>query len=123
MTQWKINPDGVQNLLEGMAPDVEELYKAIDEDKFGYIFEGLTWGSVLTEEVPEAVQRLLEDQQGHLSTITNRVTASQLGVFNAVYSYNNGQEDMAGNFHNEMLSSAEDGNFDYFTEHGYQGEG
>lgn len=119
MTHWRIDPTGVQDILTAVDADNTELAAELTEAKFEAVFAGLTWGGVLTENVPIAVNSLLEDQNNNLSTIMNRITAARLGVANAVIAYNNGQQEMAGTFVQETLAAAEDGDFTYFIENGY----
>lgn len=122
MSQWQIDPAGVQEVLTTVGTDNEDLSAELAEEKFTAIFEGLMWGGVLTQDVPMAVQSLLNDQNNNLTNVMNRITAAQLGVANATIAYNNGQEDMAGNFQSEALAAAESGDFTYFVENGYGGD-
>lgn len=118
MSQWKIDPAGVQSVLNKVAPDKTSLEGALTEAKFQAIFDGLKWGGVITDAVPTAVSNVLKDQSDNLKTISFRINAGVVGVANATIAYNNGQETMIGNFQTEMLGSAEDGDFSYFEEHG-----
>lgn len=121
MSKWKIDPSGVQTVLDNVKPDKESLEKALTEEKFEGVFDGLEWGSIITDAVPAAVSNVLNDQSMNLKNISNRINAGVIGVANATIAYNNGQEEMVGNFQTNMVSSSEDGNFSYFEEHGYQG--
>lgn len=122
MSQWRINPSGVQGILTTVGTDSTELKNELTEAKFTEVFEGLTWGGVLTQDVPVAVQSLLNDQNNNLSNVVNRITAAQLGVTNATIAYNNGQEEAAGTFQSEAVAAAESGDFTYFVENGYGSE-
>jgi hypothetical protein len=122
MSQWRINPAGVQGILTTVGTDSTELQNELTEAKFTEVFEGLTWGGVLTQDVPVAVQSLLNDQNNNLSNVVNRITAARLGVTNATIAYNNGQEEAAGTFQSEALAAAESGDFTYFVENGYGSE-
>jgi len=122
MSQWRINPSGVQGILTTVGTDSTELQNELTEAKFTEVFEGLTWGGVLTQDVPVAVQSLLNDQNNNLSNVVNRITAARLGVTNATIAYNNGQEEAAGTFQSEALAAAESGDFTYFVENGYGSE-
>lgn len=119
MSQWRINPSGVQGILTTVGTDSTELQNELTEAKFTEVFDGLTWGGVLTQDVPVAVQSLLNDQNNNLTNVVNRITAAQLGVTNATIAYNNGQEEAAGTFQSEALAAAETGDFTYFVENGY----
>jgi len=122
MSQWRINPSGVQGILTTVGTDSGELQNELTEAKFTEVFEGLTWGGALTQDVPVAVQSLLNDQNNNLSNVVNRITAARLGVTNATIAYNNGQEEAAGTFQSEALAAAESGDFTYFVENGYGSE-
>jgi hypothetical protein len=121
MSQWRIDPSGVQGVLTDVTADNDELAKALKEEKFQAILDGLLWGGAITQEVPTAVNRVLGDQSTNLKNIGNRITAGLIGVANAVIAYNNGQQDMSATYQSELLKSAESGDFTYFVEHGYQG--
>lgn len=121
MSKWRIQPSGVQGVLDSVDEHNTTLTEALTEAKFMEVFEGLTWASGVTNEVPTAVGALLEDQQTNLEDVMNRVTAGTLGVGNAVIAYNNGQQEMSGMYQAELLKSAESGDFTYFVDHGYQG--
>lgn len=121
MTQWKIDPSGVQSILTTVNTDATELGTALSEDKFQAVLDGLTWGGMITQDVPTAVNTLFADQTANLTNINNRINAGTVGVANAVIAYNNGQEDMSATYQAELLSSAVDGDFSYFVEHGHQG--
>ncbi|MGW6130194.1 DUF6507 family protein [Cellulomonas sp. NPDC055163] len=120
MTRWKITPADVQGILTGVNADAEQLGKALTEDKFQGVLDGLLWGGPLTQDVPAAVNAVLGDQSANLRNIGNRINAGVVGVSNAVIAYNNGQEDMAGSYQAELLKSAESGDFSYFVKHGYK---
>lgn len=121
MSEWQIDPAGVQGVLNKVSPLNEDLSAALAEDKFEAVFAGLTWGGGVTSAVPEAVQLLMEDQQGQLQAIGNRIAAGMLGIANATIAYNNGNEEMQSNFNREMIEAAGDGDFSYFQQHGAQG--
>ena len=78
MSQWRINPAGVQGILTTVGTDSTELQNELTEAKFTEIFDGLTWGGVLTQDVPVAVQSLLNDQNNNLMNVVNRITAARL---------------------------------------------
>ncbi|GAB2990765.1 MAG TPA: DUF6507 family protein [Actinotalea caeni] len=120
MTRWRINPAGVQEVLTNVETDRGELNKALAEKKFTEIFEGLSWGSYITADVPAALNNLLQDQATRLTNIGNRINACVVGVSNATIAYNNGQHEMAATFQSEAVSAAETGDFQYFVDNGYQ---
>jgi hypothetical protein len=122
MSRWKIDPSEISTVLEGVVPQKESLEGELAEEKFAGIGEGLTWGSMITGVVPNALSALLSDQSAALSTIVNRVNAGLLGVSNATIAYNHGQEEMLGNFQREMLEASVDGDFSYFEAHGHRPE-
>ncbi len=121
MTGWNIDPAGVQKVLNAVETDRGDLNKALAEEKFTSIFEGLTWGGGVTAEVPTALNNLLQDQSKNLTNIGNRINACVVGVSNATIAYNNGQHEMAGTFQSKAISAAETGDFQYFVDNGYQG--
>lgn len=65
----------------------------------------------------------MQNQKANLQAVTNRIAAGISGVSNAVAAYNNGQQEMAGEFQRQMATSAASGDFSYFQQHGYKGEG
>lgn len=122
MSRWQIDPSEIYTVLEGVVPQKEQLEGELTEEKFAGIGEGLTWGSMITGVVPNALSLLLSDQSAALSNVVNRVNAGVLGVSNATIAYNNGQEDMLGNFQREMLEASVDGDFSYFEANGHRPE-
>ncbi|WP_156252115.1 DUF6507 family protein [Pseudactinotalea terrae] len=122
MSRWQIDPSEITTVLEGVVPQKEQLEGELTEEKFAGIGEGLTWGSMITGVVPNALSLLLSDQSAALSNVVNRVNAGVLGVSNATIAYNNGQEDMLGNFQREMLEASVDGDFSYFEANGHRPE-
>lgn len=121
MAAWKIEKAGVRTVLTTVQTKAETLGKALTEDKFTAIGNGITWGSVLTEEVSKAVNQVMTEQGENLRVIQNHIGAGSAGVSNATIAYNNGQLDMAATFQTEGVKAADTGNFQYFTDHGYQG--
>ena len=122
MSTWKINPAGVQGILTNVAAEQQELGAALKEETFESIFTGISGAGALVSEVPAALQELMEDQKANLNSVVNSVAAGVNGVSNATLCYNQGQEDMAGQFQQEMLRSAQTGDFSFFEQHGYKGE-
>lgn len=121
MSQWQIDPAGVQAVLQSVETAQIALSDALSESAFQGVFDGLTWGGGVTSVVPEALSALMSDQQANLTTITQRINAGVVGVANATVAYNHGQEDMVASFQAELLETAVDGDFSYFDEHGFQG--
>jgi len=121
MTRWSIQPADVQSVLTDVQGTAEELGKELTEAKFQHVLDGLTWGGALTGDVATAVNAVLGDQSRNLQNIGNRISAGTLGVANAVIAYNNGQEEMAGSYQEQLVKAAETGDFTYFVEHGYKG--
>lgn len=122
MTQWKINGAEVQKVLENVGEKQETLAtESITESQLTGAFEGLEWGGALTSPVPEAISAVLTQYgETNIPNIADRISAGQLGVANATISYNNGQEEMAGNFQREMVSAADTGDMSYFEKHGHK---
>lgn len=120
MTQWRIQPSGVQGILTDVDARAAELGEALTDRAFQGVLDGLTWGGGLTADVPAAVNAVLGDQSTNLQNIGNRINAAVVGVSNAVIAYNNGQQDMAGTYQTELVRSAETGDFSYFVEHGHR---
>lgn len=120
MSQWRIHPTSVQDVLRKVSDAQGELVAAVDESAVTAAFAGLTWGGALTQDVPAALSSLLERQQTNLTAIGNRVGAGVAGVGNASIAYQNGQTDMAGAFQTAMQNAADTGDFQYFEQHGYR---
>jgi len=121
VSSWDIKPAEVQSILEGVQTKSETLGKALTEEKFTAIGNGLTWGGVLTADVTTAVGTVMQEQGENLTVIQNHISAGTAGVSNATIAYNNGQYDMAATFQTEMVRAADSGDFTYFVDHGYQG--
>lgn len=119
MSTWRIDPAGVQSLMDQAITAQEQLHSALEEEDVQGIFAGLGSGGVFAAELPNAVGELLQDQQQNLMTICNRVAAGISGVVNATVAYQRGQEEMAGSFHREMLEASADGDFSFFERFGY----
>lgn len=124
MSDWKIEPATVGTVLNATGTAYEGLLSTVNnEESFTTIFAGLTWGSFATQCVSEALSTVLsEHQQTAISTIVNHIGAGMSGVGNATWQYQAGTEEMMQNFENEMLETAQDGDFSYFEQHGYQPE-
>ena len=121
MSAWKIETPEVQAVLTTVQTNADTLGKALTEEKFTAIGNGIIWGSVLTEEVSKAVNQVMTEQGEKLRVIQNHIGAGSAGVANATIAYNNGQLDMAATFQSEAVKAADTGNFQYFADHGYQG--
>lgn len=123
MTSWKIDPAGVAGILNNVASEQEALANVLTDGEFQAIFTGISGAGALVAEVPKALQALMQNQKANLQAVTNRIAAGIIGVSNAVAAYNNGQQEMAGEFQRQMATSAASGDFSYFQQHGYKGEG
>ncbi len=123
MTSWKIDPAGVAGILNNVASEQEALANVLTDGEFQEIFTGISGAGALVAEVPKALQALMQNQKANLQAVTNRIAAGISGVSNAVAAYNNGQQEMAGEFQRQMATSAASGDFSYFQQHGYKGEG
>ncbi|MGO1977413.1 DUF6507 family protein [Brachybacterium tyrofermentans] len=121
MSRWRIDPAGVQRVVDVVSEDNADMHDALGEEQLAACYSGLDWGSSFTSMVPEALNRLMEDQQTNLTTIMNGIDAARLGVANATTAYNNGQEEMIGVFQSKAASAADDGDFSYFDQHGLLG--
>ena len=123
MTSWKIDPAGVAGILNNVASEQEALANVLTDGEFQAIVTGISGAGALVAEVPKALQALMQNQKANLQAVTNRIAAGISGVSNAVAAYNNGQQEMAGEFQRQMATSAASGDFSYFQQHGYKGEG
>ena len=119
MTSWKIDPAGVAGILNNVASEQEALANVLTDGEFQAIFTGISGAGALVAEVPKALQALMQNQKANLQAVTAGIS----GVSNAVAAYNNGQQEMAGEFQRQMATSAASGDFSYFQQHGYKGEG
>ena len=115
---WKIDPAGVNGILTSVGTEQQGLVAALGEGEFEAIFTGIGEAGGLIAKVPKALQALMENQKSNLQAVTNRVAAGTNGVANAVVSYNQGQEAMAGEFQRQMVASASSGDFSYFEANG-----
>lgn len=120
MSEWKMEAASVSTVLTNTGVAYESLLSVITEQTITDIFEGLTWGSAVTECVPSALNEVLSEQQTvNLQTVMNHVGAGVTGVGNAAWQLQAGNEEMAGTFQTKMFDAAEGGDFSYFEEHGY----
>lgn len=118
-----MDPALLSTALSDTTTAYDTLSTVFTEEAATAIFGGLTWGGGVTACVSQALNEVLAEQQSiNLTTISNHVAAGILGVGNAARALQEGQEDMAATFQSEMVGSAGDGDFSYFTDHGYQGE-
>ncbi|MCW3156895.1 DUF6507 family protein [Micropruina sonneratiae] len=119
MSSWDIKPAEVKTILTTVQDESDTLGKALTEEKFTAIGEGISWGGGLTMDVSAAVGTVMEEQGENLTLIQNHISAGMAGVSNATIAYNNGQYDMAATFQSEMVKAADSGDFTYFVDHGY----
>lgn len=132
MSEWKINPAGVQSVLESAEVARGELSKAMGPDCLDAVTAGLTWCPALSAGIPEAVGRILEAHEENFRAIVNHVDAGIVGVTAAANTYLDAQLEMdaevratrASGVEEEMLRAAESGDFAFFEELAAQaGEG
>lgn len=124
MSEWKIDPASLQPVLTETSTAYQTLTGIITEQGIGEIFTGLAWGGQVTACVSAALSEVLNEQQTvSLASIGNHIAAGITGVGNAARSLNAGNEDMAATFQTQMFTAADTGDFSYFEQHGYQGEG
>jgi hypothetical protein len=121
VSKWDIAPAEVQQVLESVRTKSDTLAKALTEEKFTAIGQGISWGGGLTADVCAAVGVVMEEQGENLKVIRNHISAGMAGVSNATIAYNHGQYDMAATFQAEMVKAADSGDFTYFVDHGYKG--
>ncbi|WP_460782250.1 DUF6507 family protein [Microbacterium shaanxiense] len=123
MSEWKMDPVPVTTALTDTTTAYETLAGAVTEESIATIFSALTWGSWVTQCVPQALNEVLTEQQNvNLENIANHVAAGISGVGNSARALQEGNEDMAQTFQTEMYATAEDGDFSYFEQHGYKSE-
>lgn len=120
MTAWKIEPAQVQTVLTDVSKKSETLGKALTEEKFTAIGDGIVWGGALTADVSTSVGQVMTEQGENLKVIQNHISAGMVGVSNATIAYNHGQYDMAATFQAEARKAADSGDFTYFKDHGYK---
>ena len=121
MTEWQINPGGVKTVLTAVIGAESEVLPTVSTDNVAGALSALAWGGEWTACVGAAVQGLVTDQQASVDTICQTISAGVTGVSNATLAYEAGQTDMAASFQSEMMASAEDGDFSFFDQYGYQG--
>ncbi|MFT4232152.1 MAG: DUF6507 family protein [Leucobacter sp.] len=123
MSDWKMEPVSLSATLSSTGTAYESLLGIVTEQTITDVFAGLTWGGGFTSCVSSALNEVLAEQQTvNLQNIANHIGAGVQGVGNAARALQSGNEDMAGTFQSVMFSAAEDGDFTYFLEHGYQPE-
>ncbi|MGO1570253.1 MAG: DUF6507 family protein [Canibacter sp.] len=116
MTKWKLDPAGIEGVLNKTLPAVQELEEVLNEEDIESIAERAYVKSLTGEEVVKALGNVLSGQQDNITNVFSTIQAGMLGVTNATISYNNGQTDMAETFQSEMVSAAESGDLTYLTE-------
>lgn len=116
MTKWKLDPAGIEGVLNKTVPAVEKLQKVLNEEDINSIAERSYVKSFTGDEVVTALSHVLEGQQSNIEGIFSTIQAGMLGVANATISYNDGQTEMAETFQSEMVSAAETGDLTYLTE-------
>lgn len=121
MSDWKIDPTGVQTVLTSVQATQGELATVITEAGMNGVMAGVAWGGGITAGVSEALAGLLTEQQSNVTAVGNTVNASVTGVANAVYAYNTGQEQMALEFQGAIADGSA-GDFSFFEQHGYRGD-
>ncbi|RRD05250.1 hypothetical protein EII34_07925 [Arachnia propionica] len=122
MTQWQIDPAGVQGVLERARVAQEELGTALDPGSFDAPVAALSWCPELTGGIPEALGLVLESRLGEFKAIVNHVSAGIVGVTAASNTYLDAQTEMdasvratqASQVEEEMMRAAETGNFSFF---------
>lgn len=119
MSQWRIHPEGIHEILQKVSVAQEDLASAVTDERISAISGGFTWGSWVTNSARLAVEALLDRHRDDMKRIYNSVLAGYVGTANAVIAYQNGQEEMAWVFQHEMVEAAQDGDFSVFREHGY----
>ena len=129
MSDWQLNPEGIQKVLTAVYNEAQTFSTDLSgtpEQPVNHgevITNGLTWGIKsdgisLTAPVLNAVCAALEAQYESVKSIMNRINAGVLGVTNATLAYNQGNEDMAATFQNEAALAAQTGDFSYFENNG-----
>ena len=122
MSQWKIVPAAVRALLREVSEQQEGLAATFSEEDLEAIETALSWCPQVAGYIPAALKRVMETQKKNLRTVASHVNAGVVGVGNATISYNQAQQEMAGNFEREMFNSATSGDFSYFEKYGYKGK-
>ncbi|RRD49668.1 DUF6507 family protein [Arachnia propionica] len=124
MSEWKINPSGVREVLESAESARGELSKAMGPNSLEVITAGLTWCPALSAGIPEAVGRILQAHEENFRAIVNHVDSGIVGVTAAANTYLDAQLEMdatvratrASAVESEMFRAAESGNFSFFEE-------
>lgn len=124
MSEWKINPSGVREVLESAETARGELSKAMGPNSLEVVTAGLTWCPALSAGIPEAVGRILQAHEENFRAIVNHVDSGIVGVTAAANTYLDAQLEMdatvratrASAVESEMFRAAESGNFSFFEE-------
>lgn len=135
MTGWRIDPAGVQQVLETVRAAQAEIAKDLESGDLEPVARAVTMpaeGSSglqngVTGSVMAALNSVFESEADNIATIQSHILAGLFGVANATHEYSAAQQSMAegGNrfakaaeMQSAMFESATSGDFGYFTEHG-----
>ncbi len=116
MTQWSIEPSGLESLLNSARSDQASMNGALEDRDFTAIFSGLGSGPDVLGEVLKATNTLLQDQRANLTSICNTATSGIDGVALAARACAAGNEDMAASIQSQMVTSAVTGDFTFFEQ-------
>ena len=122
MSQWKMVRKAVKAMLLEVAEQQKGLAATFAEEELGAVETAMSWCPQVAGHIPVALKRVMETQKKNLHTVASHVNAGIVGVGNATISYEQAQQEMAGNFEREMFKSAASGDFSYFEQYGYKGE-
>ncbi len=123
MTGWRLSPAGIQGVLDTVNAEAEGLVEFLSRTGIAAgcreaVTAGLGSEAAVLAPVLQAVQASLDAQAGSARSISNRIDAGVLGVLNATMAYNQGNEEMAGQFQAAAATAADTGVFVYFTAFG-----
>lgn len=120
-----MNPAGIREVLNTANAEAEGLGEFLCGTGVAAgcretVMAGLGSEAAVLAPVFQAVQASLDAQAGSVRAISNRIDAGVLGVLNATMAYDQGNEEMAGQFQDAAATAADTGNFLFFTAFGVQ---
>lgn len=142
MTAWRIDPVGVQGVLDKVQAAQAEIANDLKSDELQPVARAVTMPTAtssvrqngVTGSVMSALNSLFESEADNIATIQNHIVAGVFGVANATYEYQMAQNNMgadasyakAAEMQDAMFGAANTGDLSYFNQNGHfrpDGEG
>lgn len=137
MTAWKIDPVGVQGVLDKVQAAQTEIANDLKSDELQPVARAVVMPTStssarqngVTGSVMSALNALFESETDNIATIQNHIAAGVFGVANAAYEYAMAQNSMATNtgdpyakaasMQDAMFGAATTGDLSYFSDNGH----